>query len=71
MTTEPGPSYPFDNGIGRFDDDGWSYRITTPRTPRPWVNVISNGTFGLVLSQAGGGYSWRENAQLNHITRWE
>ncbi len=63
--------YPFDNGYGSFADNGWSYRIRTPRTPRPWVNVISNGTFGLILSQAGGGYSWRENAQLNRITRWE
>jgi cellobiose phosphorylase len=63
--------FPFDNGYGHFDDDGWSYCITTPQTPRPWVNVISNGVAGLIVSQSGGGYSWRENAQLNRITRWE
>jgi cellobiose phosphorylase len=71
MASDTPASFPFDNGLGRFGDDGWTYRIATPRTPRPWVNVVSNGTFGFVISQAGGGYSWRENAQLNRITRWE
>lgn len=71
MAKTPELVFPFDNGYGHFDDDGWSYRITTPQTPRPWVNVITNGVAGLIVSQAGGGYSWRENAQLNRITRWE
>lgn len=72
MNTDPSQSgFPFRSPYGHFDDDGWSFRITTPRTPRPWTNVISNGSAGLIVSQAGGGYSWRENAQLNRITRWE
>ncbi len=71
MDKTPELVFPFDNGYGHFDDDGWRYRITTPQTPRPWVNVITNGVAGLIVSQAGGGYSWRENAQLNRITRWE
>jgi cellobiose phosphorylase len=25
----------------------------------PWVNVISNGDYELVISQGGSGYSWR------------
>src|SRR6266542_4140795 len=37
----------------------------------PWINVISNGDYGMVLSQAGSGYSWRTHASLNRITRWE
>ncbi len=56
---------------GHFSPDGREYIITTPRTPRPWINVISNGDYGLTLSQTGGGYSWRTHAQLNRITRWE
>jgi len=64
-------TFPFDNGYGHFSDDGCAYVITTPRTPRPWVNVISNGDFGVIVSQAGGGYTWRTDAQLNRITRWE
>jgi cellobiose phosphorylase len=56
---------------GEFSADGTEYVIRTPRTPRPWVNVISNGDYGLVVSQTGGGYSWRTHAQLNRLTRWE
>ncbi len=56
---------------GYFSDDGKEFIITTPKTPRPWVNVISNGDYGLVISQTGSGYSWRTHAQLNRITRWE
>jgi cellobiose phosphorylase len=56
---------------GHFSPDGSEYIVTTPRTPRPWINVISNGDYGLTVSQTGGGYSWRTHAQLNRITRWE
>ncbi len=61
----------FKTKYGYFSKDGKEYIITTPRTPRPWINVISNGDYGLTISQTGGGYSWRTHAQLNRITRWE
>lgn len=60
----------FDNGFGYFAEDGNEYVITRPDTPRPWVNVISNGLHGLIISQAGGGYSWHVHATLNRLTRW-
>lgn len=56
---------------GHFSSDGREYVITTPRTPRPWINVLSNGDYGLTISQTGSGYSWRSHAQLNRLTRWE
>ncbi|HTY60095.1 MAG TPA: glycosyl transferase family 36, partial [Bacteroidota bacterium] len=61
----------FNTKYGSFSDDGTEYIITTPGTPRPWINVISNGDYGCTVSQAGGGYSWRTHAQLNRLTRWE
>ncbi len=61
----------FATKYGEFGSDGRSYVIHTPRTPRPWINVISNGDYGLTVSQTGGGYSWLTHAQLNRITRWE
>ncbi|HXX62198.1 MAG TPA: glycosyl transferase family 36, partial [Bacteroidota bacterium] len=61
----------FKTRYGAFSADGREYHIHTPRTPRPWINVISNGDYGLTLSQTGGGYSWRGHAQLNRLTRWE
>ena len=57
--------------LGHFSSDGREYVIETPHTPRPWINVISNGDYGFTVSQAGSGYSWRTHAQLNRITRWE
>jgi cellobiose phosphorylase len=61
----------FATKYGRFSKDFREYVITTPSTPRPWVNVISNGDYGFTISQTGSGYSWRTHAQLNRITRWE
>ncbi|HLP18563.1 MAG TPA: glycosyl transferase family 36 [Bacteroidota bacterium] len=61
----------FKTKYGHFSDDGKEFIITTPRTPRPWANVVTNGDFGFIVSQTGSGYSWRSNAQLNRITRWE
>ena len=54
---------------GGFSDDGREYIITDPRTPRPWGNVISNSDYSIIVSQTGGGYSWRGNAGENRITR--
>ncbi|HET9493197.1 MAG TPA: glycosyl transferase family 36 [Chloroflexia bacterium] len=61
----------FDNGYGHFTDDGREYVITRPDTPMPWINVISNGDYGMAISEAGSGYSWRTHASLNRITRWD
>lgn len=59
----------FKSPYGYFSDDGKEYIITTPITPRPWGNVISNGDYGMMISQTGSGYSWRGNAGQNRITR--
>ncbi|NOX17467.1 MAG: glycosyl transferase family 36 [Chlorobi bacterium] len=60
----------FETKYGYFDKDGKEYVIKTPRTPKPWVNVISNGRYGLVISQTGGGFSWLDHSEFNRITRW-
>jgi cellobiose phosphorylase len=59
----------FESRYGYFSVDGKEYVITTPMTPRPWGNIISNGDFGLMVSQNGSGYSWRGNAGQNRLTR--
>ncbi len=60
----------FKNKYGYFSDDGKEYIITNPKTPKPWVNLISNGHYSLVISQLNGGFSWLDNSNLNRITRW-
>lgn len=64
------PAEAFRNAYGYFSDDGREYIITRPDTPRPWINVISNGSYGLLVSQTGGGFSWWEDANLARLTRW-
>ncbi|MBC6935031.1 MAG: glycosyl transferase family 36 [Chloroflexi bacterium] len=59
----------FESRYGYFTEDGREYVINTPFTPRPWGNVISNGDYGMMISQTGSGYSWRGNAGQNRITR--
>jgi len=62
-------SLKFENAYGGFTEDGREYVVKTPLTPRPWGNVISNGDYGLMVSQTGSGYSWRGNAGQNRLTR--
>ena len=57
-------------GYGHFDDKRREYVITRPDTPRPWINILSNGSYGAIISQTGSGYSWWRNASVARITRW-
>ncbi|MCB8978506.1 MAG: glycosyl transferase family 36 [Ardenticatenaceae bacterium] len=59
----------FESVYGYFSEDGKEYVIKTPKTPRPWGNIISNGDYSLLVSQNGSGYSWRGNAGQNRLTR--
>ncbi len=61
----------FETRYGYFTEDGQEYVITSLRTPRPWINVISNGDYGLVVSNLGGGFSWLTHSNLNRLTRWQ
>lgn len=60
----------FSTKYGHFSSDGNEYIITNFRTPKPWVNVISNGKYGLVISQIGGGFSWDTHSEFNRLNRW-
>ncbi|XFA99049.1 GH36-type glycosyl hydrolase domain-containing protein [Candidatus Izemoplasma sp. B36] len=57
------------NKYGFFSENMKEYIITNPRTPKPWINVISNSDYSLMISQTGGGCSWRSNAGQNRLTR--
>lgn len=55
---------------GHFSDDGHTYVVTRHDTPRPWINILSNGSYGTTISQNGGGFTWWENANLARMTCW-
>ncbi len=60
----------FATKYGHFTENGNEYVINTYKTPKPWVNVISNGSYGLVISQSGGGFSWETHSEFNRLNRW-
>ena len=55
---------------GRFSDDGREFIMTNPLVDRPWMNVLSNGSWCYVASHLGGGYSFLGNPTVGRITRW-
>ena len=40
------------------------------RPPAPWSNVLANPEFGCLITEAGAGYTWAGNAQMNRLTPW-
>ncbi len=52
----------FQTNYGYFSDDGREYVITRADTPMSWINVISNGDYGMTLSQADIAYSLGHHA---------
>ncbi|AWZ47783.1 cyclic beta 1-2 glucan synthetase [Clostridiaceae bacterium 14S0207] len=67
------PYMEFYNGYGGFSKNGREYHIflqNGENTPAPWINVISNKTFGFHISESGSSYTWNENSRENKITEW-
>ncbi|MDI1283820.1 MAG: glucoamylase family protein [Reyranella sp.] len=61
------------NGLGGFSPDGREYvTVLGPgqSTPAPWINVVSNPSFGFQVATDGGGYTWSENSRDNQLTPW-
>ncbi|MEO8671285.1 MAG: glucoamylase family protein [Tahibacter sp.] len=68
------PARLLENGIGGFSADGREYQIQTDRqrrTPAPWCNVLANRDFGCIVSESGGGYTWKDNAHEFRLTPWD
>ena len=63
----------FANALGGFTPDGREYVVTLrgrERPPSPWSNVLANPGFGCLITEAGAGYTWAGNAQMNRLTPW-
>ena len=58
---------------GGFDQASGEFRFEVDlnrRTPRPWINVIANPSFGFQISESGAGYSWAGNSRMHQLTPW-
>ncbi len=72
-TTLPQPELELFNGLGGFADDSREYVTIMgrgQRTPAPWINVISNKSFGFQVAAEGSGYTWAGNSRENQLTPW-
>ncbi len=61
------------NGLGGFSADGREYVMSIgpgARPPAPWCNVLSNQTFGSVVSESGLGFTWYGNSQRERLSPW-
>ena len=61
------------NPVGGFRNDGCEYSIWLrpgAPTPAPWSNVLANESFGSVVSESGGAYTFAENAHEFRLTPW-
>jgi cellobiose phosphorylase len=54
---------------GHFSRDGKTYVITSPDTPRPWVNFLTNGRYAALCSYRGGGFSFHLDHRYHSILR--
>ncbi|WP_342759059.1 GH36-type glycosyl hydrolase domain-containing protein [Kineothrix sedimenti] len=66
-------NYEFFNGFGGFAGEGREYEILLEgnnKPPVPWINVVSNNTFGFQISESGAGFTWSINSRENKITPW-
>ena len=68
-----GEGLDFWNGYGGFSGDGREY-ITRlhggEATPQPWINVISNETFGFHVAAEGAAFTWSRNSRDFQLTSW-
>jgi cyclic beta-1,2-glucan synthetase len=67
------PEVDFANGLGGFADGAREYVVTLGDrqwTPAPWTNVVANPSFGFIVTESGGGYTWAENSRENRLTPW-
>jgi cyclic beta-1,2-glucan synthetase len=67
------PELQFFNGLGGFSPNGREYVTVLgsgQSTPAPWLNVVSNASFGFQVAVEGGGYTWSQNSRDNQLTPW-
>ncbi len=65
--------FEFFNGLGGFAANGREYVTILgagQSTSAPWINVISNASFGFQVAVEGGGYTWSVNSRENQLTPW-
>ena len=61
------------NEYGGFSENGLEYTIKIDKEnklPTVWCNILGNETFGSIVTQNLGGFTWHENSRLNRLSSW-
>ena len=61
------------NEFGGFTEDGLEYKIKLEKNkklPTTWSMILANKTFGTLITQNLGGYTWHKNSRLNRLSSW-
>ncbi len=56
--------------FGYFDDLHKEYVITNPETPAPWSNYLGSTTYGAIITNNAGGYSYYKSAAQGRFMRY-
>lgn len=56
--------------FGHFDDQNKEYVITRPDTPRSWCNYLGSTTYGAIITNHAGGYSFFHSSAQGRFTRF-
>ena len=65
------PALQMSNGFGGFSDNGREYTIVLrggAETPAPWANVLTNPTFGTLVTASGAAFTWSINSREHRLT---
>jgi len=55
---------------GHFDAQAREYIITRPDTPAPWANYLGSPTYGAIISNNAGGYSFVKSGAAGRLIRY-
>ncbi|MBQ4070901.1 MAG: hypothetical protein IJD51_00605 [Clostridia bacterium] len=53
-----------------FNNEKKEITFDSHRTPTPWMNYFSNGSFHTMMSQAGGGVAFYKSPQIWRINHY-
>ncbi len=65
------PALQMANGFGGFTENGREYTIVLrgdTETPAPWANVLTNPTFGTLVTASGAAFTWSINSREHRLT---
>jgi cellobiose phosphorylase len=58
------------NPYGYYDRGAREYVITRPDTPAPWINYLGQGSYGGIISNTAGGFSFDRDPRNRRVSRY-